>query len=274
MAGTALAWSSGPSLASECAPDANSYAWKITLPSGEPNYKVDWSFASNFAGATLVDFLTAGDHEFTTARGGTTLYVRWHDDTKWTDSAIANAELCAPPPNPDIQITKSNDAEGTVAPGAEVTYTYKVKNTGNVGLEDIVVKDQIEGSDNVACEPVEYQSSDGNGDKILDPGETWTFTCTTELQGTTTNQACVSADIVDEDAQPVKDCDDNTVEVSATPEQTVEAGTGTPGASLPNTSLDGNGPSPLPTILFSLVLLASLGTLAYTNVKVAANRKR
>jgi hypothetical protein len=96
---------------------------------------------------------------------------------------------------------------------------------------------------------------------------------------TTENQACVTAEVADDvvgDAQqePVEDCDENEVEVSASPEQSVEAGTGTPAGSIPNTSLDSNGSNPLPTILFSLVLLGSLGTLAYTNVKVVANRNR
>ena len=59
-----------------------------------------------------------------------------------------------------------------------------------------------------------------------------------------------------------------------TPTQVVEAGTGTPAATIPNTSLDGGGSNPLPTILFSIVLLASLGTLAYTNVKVVPRRNR
>ena len=54
----------------------------------------------------------------------------------------------------------------------------------------------------------------------------------------------------------------------------MEAGTGTPAATIPNTSLESNGSNPLPTILFSMVLLASLGTLAYTNVKVVARHNR
>jgi hypothetical protein len=57
--------------------------------------------------------------------------------------------------------------------------------------------------------------------------------------------------------------------VAASVEQSVEAGTGTPQPSIPNGALSGNGSSPLPTVIFSLVLLASLGTLAYTNVRVA-----
>jgi len=53
----------------------------------------------------------------------------------------------------------------------------------------------------------------------------------------------------------------------ASGEQSVEAGTGTPEESTPDGALFGNGASPLPTIAFSLILLASLGGLAYANVK-------
>jgi hypothetical protein len=60
--------------------------------------------------------------------------------------------------------------------------------------------------------------------------------------------------------------------VPASAEGSVKAGTGTPAASTSNTSLFGDGSSPLPTILFSLILLASLGTLAYANVKTVRSR--
>ncbi|MGZ6371921.1 MAG: hypothetical protein ACXWL8_00820 [Candidatus Limnocylindria bacterium] len=53
--------------------------------------------------------------------------------------------------------------------------------------------------------------------------------------------------------------------------QGVEAGTGTPAQSTANTALPFGGSSPLPTIAFSLILLASLGTLAYANVKSVRN---
>lgn len=238
----------------------------------------------------------SGDTEILTltgpapASGSVTLTIKSGSTTEDTESAsVSPASDCAPPPAPGIHLTKSNDAADTVEPGTKVTYTYLVENTGNVSLDDVVVKDQLKGSDNVACEPVAYQSGDTKGDKILDPGEIWTFTCSTDLQGTTTNQACVTANQVDNaDAEAADDCDNNTVEVSHSPEQSVaesaagsasavqsvEAGTGTPAGSIPNTSIDGSGPSPLPTILFSLVLIGSLGGLAYTNVKVVARDKR
>jgi hypothetical protein len=58
-----------------------------------------------------------------------------------------------------------------------------------------------------------------------------------------------------------------------TPEESVLAGTGTPAPSQPNTAMSVNGgPSPIPTLVFGLILLASLGTLAYANVKTVRNR--
>jgi len=62
------------------------------------------------------------------------------------------------------------------------------------------------------------------------------------------------------------------VPASASGTQGVLAGTGTPAASTSNTALFGNGSSPLPTIAFSLILLASLGALAYANVKSVRRR--
>jgi len=55
-------------------------------------------------------------------------------------------------------------------------------------------------------------------------------------------------------------------------EQSVEAGTGTPEESTADSSLFGEGSSPLATVAFSLILLASLGGLAYANVKTVRSR--
>jgi hypothetical protein len=58
----------------------------------------------------------------------------------------------------------------------------------------------------------------------------------------------------------------------ASGEQSEKAGEGTPEESQADTALFGLGSSPLATIAFSLILLASLGTLAYANVKAARSR--
>jgi hypothetical protein len=57
--------------------------------------------------------------------------------------------------------------------------------------------------------------------------------------------------------------------VPASGEQSVGGGTGTPEQSVSDGALSLNGVGPLPTIVFSLILLASLGGLAYANVKAA-----
>ena len=54
-------------------------------------------------------------------------------------------------------------------------------------------------------------------------------------------------------------------------DQGVEAGTGTPAGSMPDGAQSTDGSSPLPTIAFSLILLASLSALAFANVKASRN---
>jgi Prealbumin-like fold domain len=65
---------------------------------------------------------------------------------------------------------------------------------------------------------------------------------------------------------------EQSVAASASGEQSVEAGTGTPAESQPNSALSLIGGGALPTIAFSLILLASLAALAYANVKAVRNR--
>jgi hypothetical protein len=55
-------------------------------------------------------------------------------------------------------------------------------------------------------------------------------------------------------------------------EQSVKISTGTPEESTADSSLFGKGSNPLATIAFSLILLASLGGLAYANVKTVRSR--
>ena len=55
-------------------------------------------------------------------------------------------------------------------------------------------------------------------------------------------------------------------------EQSVEAGTGTPAESQPDTAMSFGGSNPLPTVAFGLILLASLAGLAFANVKASRNR--
>jgi hypothetical protein len=59
-----------------------------------------------------------------------------------------------------------------------------------------------------------------------------------------------------------------------TPESSVQGGTGTPAPSIPDGAMEmRGGPSPIPTILFAMILLSSLGTLAWANVRTTRTRR-
>jgi hypothetical protein len=59
---------------------------------------------------------------------------------------------------------------------------------------------------------------------------------------------------------------------SQTPEESVEAGTGTPAESVPDGAMSFIGSNPIATLAFGLILLASLAGLAFANVKSARSR--
>ena len=79
-------------------------------------------------------------------------------------------------------------------------------------------------------------------------------------------------DVEEEESVPESAEESVAESVPASAEQSVEAGTGTPAASNPDTAGIFGGSNPLPTIAFSLILLASLAGLAFANVKGARSR--
>jgi len=66
--------------------------------------------------------------------------------------------------------------------GGMVTYTYTVTNPGVVAMSDVTVTDN-------KCSPVSGPTGDINGNKLLDPGEIWTYTCRTNITASTMNTA-------------------------------------------------------------------------------------
>ncbi len=123
MAGIAIAWQQ-PTLTALCAPDANHFAWKIHL-ANESDFELDGSFDSDFDPLTMadigagdeafdeLDFGSSGDHEFTTPRGGSTLYVRWSSDHGSKTDAAANEELCE---QPSVEQSVAEESEDECAP--------------------------------------------------------------------------------------------------------------------------------------------------------------
>jgi hypothetical protein len=80
-----------------------------------------------------------------------------------------------------------------IAPGAPVTWTYKVTNTGNVPFtkSQVVVTDDNGTPSNTADDftPTLVASSDVGNDGILSPGEMWTFTASSTAQNLMTGPA-------------------------------------------------------------------------------------
>ncbi|MEZ4869734.1 MAG: choice-of-anchor E domain-containing protein [Caldilineaceae bacterium] len=104
------------------------------------------------------------------------------------DSAEDPSHYCNPA-EPGIAIKKFTngfDADNPndpdvprLQPGATVTWTYRVTNTGNITftLATVVVTDSQPG-----ITPVFVAASDVRGDQLLSPGETWTYMATATVQ--------------------------------------------------------------------------------------------
>lgn len=105
---------------------------------------------------------------------------------------------------PAINIVKTASPTMTHA-GDLVTYTYTVKNVGDVPLRSVTVVDNIAG-----VTPV-YSSGDANADGVLDLTETWIFTATAKPTATVTNTG--TAEGTDELNKKVTDTDTATVTV-------------------------------------------------------------
>jgi uncharacterized repeat protein (TIGR01451 family) len=99
-----------------------------------------------------------------------------------TDTATAQVIVGLPIVPPLIHVTKVPSPLSLSVGGGMVTYTKKVTNPGTVPLSNVIVTDD-------KCSPVTYISGDTNSDSKLDPTETWTYTCSTNLTATTTNTA-------------------------------------------------------------------------------------
>ena len=185
------------------------------------------------------------------------------------------------PFTPAITVQKSAEPTELGAGGGPVTYTYLVRNTGDVPLADLASRITDD-----TCSPVTYVSGDDDGDGLLDTptsifedalDETWVFTCTTSVTTTTTNTVVVTGTPSDPDGNPlcgpdsvggfppcdVTATDDAVVEVAGVP-PTPPGPTPPDGGALPDTGVSGLG-----TMLATGAIALMLGSLL-----VAAARRR
>jgi uncharacterized repeat protein (TIGR01451 family) len=128
----------------------------------------------------------------------------------WSTAITASADC----PITSIEIVKTGTPD-VVHDGDNVTFTYAVSNpSSNTGsISDVVVSDD-------KCSNVQgpVSKSGGNNDDLLDPGETWTYTCTTpalhsqeDANHVITNVATASG--LDPLGEPVSAQDDDTTKV-------------------------------------------------------------
>ena len=97
-------------------------------------------------------------------------------------ASVTNATaLCVP----SLELELFADPSELCGPGA-VMFTYIVHNTGEVPLTNVMVVDED-------CDMIMDPSGDGNGDGILDPGESWMFVCIVVVAETSVRQASVTA---------------------------------------------------------------------------------
>jgi uncharacterized repeat protein (TIGR01451 family) len=94
-------------------------------------------------------------------------------------SISASATIVIPPVAIPHTVLKETVSAKVVASGTAVKFTYLEKNTGTVGITNVVVT----GS---KCGPATFVSSSDGNTTTLDPGATWTYTCTATFTNTGT----------------------------------------------------------------------------------------
>lgn len=110
------------------------------------------------------------------------------DDTDRTHAiavAISTVVVGAPIVPPLINVIK---VPSRLTPfqqgGGDVTYTYTVANPGVIAMHDVSMSDDH-------CSPIALLSGDTNGDTLLDPDESWIYSCQMHIATSTRNVATV-----------------------------------------------------------------------------------
>ena len=110
-----------------------------------------------------------------TGDASNTVSVTTTDGIAGTTDPTGTATDTVTPLTSSITVSKSAD-KASAQPGESITWTATVKNTGQVALTVNPPTDTV-------CPGITRVNSDANG--LLDPGETWTYRCTTTMGGST-----------------------------------------------------------------------------------------
>ena len=106
-------------------------------------------------------------------------------DWRVTDTSSATVIVGVPLVPPLINIVKSPSTLLLPYGGGQVAYNYTVTNPGTVPLSNVSVADNK--CSGLPPTQITGHPGDLNNDDLLDPDETWTFTCKSNLTITTTN---------------------------------------------------------------------------------------
>ena len=150
----------------------------VTLLSGDVNgnHKLDPGEKWQYTCTTMLSNTTTN-----------TAIATGHSDDGFNQTTIATAiatvVVGSAIPSPLINIIKV-PSRLTPFPvgGGDVAYVYTVTNPGVAAIHDVLVTDD-------RCTPVVSLSGDANNNSLLDPSETWMYTCRTHISGSTMNIA-------------------------------------------------------------------------------------
>jgi hypothetical protein len=177
----------------------------LAFSGGDPNANAVLDPGETWEFTCARRFTSAGTFHNRVAVSGTNTV-----DSRPVPVATAEAALVVTRPGTRLSVSPS-PGRGT-AP-LTVTYAYAQKNDGSDPISGVAVRDE-------ACSPVTLTGGDGNGNGVLDPGETWRFSCTRRFEspGTFVNRvSATGTDAVDGKPVPVETARGRVTVVAASP---------------------------------------------------------
>jgi len=176
-----------------------------TLQSGDTNSNGILDPGETWVLTCSKTFTTAGTFTDNATATGTDMVT---NQAAPVETASASIQVI----NPHTTLSETSQYSHGGAP-LTTTFTYSETNDGTDPISNV----SVSGSQ---CGVATFKSGDTNGNGLLDPGETWVFTCTMTFNtpGTfTDNATATGTDTVDGNPAPVETASATVVVVSSTP---------------------------------------------------------
>jgi len=133
-----------------------------------PNQTLVCNFGNLAPGASVKVHISSS----TSSTCGTTLTLKNTATASATNapSVSASATIVVSPASPPKTSLGETATTSTQGSWTTITFTYQEKNTGSVGIKDVKVSGSF-------CGTATFVSSSDGNTQTLDPGATWTYTC-------------------------------------------------------------------------------------------------